>query len=117
MLELAGPGWYIAGADSALKDVLGRIGVPKAREYRTHDIQRGHARDLQLSGVFQHICWYAVRTYYFIFTGAPLWEILAAGEWRSPAFLDYLDLHQLEQDAVVQVSLCLAWGYLCLCTE
>ena len=26
-------------------------------------------------------------------TGAPLWTILRAGEWRSPAFLTYLDLH------------------------
>ena len=35
-------------------------------------------------------------------TGAPLWQILAAGEWRSPAFLEYLDKHKLEVDAVVQ---------------
>ena len=34
--------------------------------------------------------------------GAPLWEILAAGEWKSPAFLLYLDMHQLERDLVVQ---------------
>ena len=34
--------------------------------------------------------------------GAPLYEILAAGEWRSPAFLDYLDLHSLERDMVIQ---------------
>ena len=39
-----------AGANSALKDMLGKIGIPKAKEYRTHDIRRGHARDLQLSG-------------------------------------------------------------------
>ena len=34
--------------------------------------------------------------------GASLYEILKAGEWRSPAFLDYLDLHSLERDAVIQ---------------
>ena len=34
--------------------------------------------------------------------GAPLWQILAAGEWRSPAFLLYLDMHKLESDLVVQ---------------
>ena len=34
--------------------------------------------------------------------GAPLYEILQAGEWRSPAFLKYLQLHTLERDAVVQ---------------
>ena len=43
-------GFTAAGANSALKDMLGKIGIPKAKEYRTHDIRRGHARDLQLSG-------------------------------------------------------------------
>ena len=28
------------------------------------------------------------------FAGASLYEILAAGEWRSPAFLTYLDMHR-----------------------
>ena len=35
-------------------------------------------------------------------SGAPLWKILAVGEWRSPAFLDYLDLHRLETELVLQ---------------
>ena len=40
----------------------------------------------------------------FVFlAGAPLWKILAAGEWRSPAFLEYMDIHRLENDVVVQV--------------
>ena len=43
-------GFTAAGANSALKEMLGKIGIPKAKEYRTHDIRRGHARDLQLSG-------------------------------------------------------------------
>ena len=34
--------------------------------------------------------------------GAPLWKILEAGEWRSPAFLKYLDLHSLDRDLVIQ---------------
>ena len=34
--------------------------------------------------------------------GAPLYEILSAGEWRSPAFMSYMDLHQLERDVVIQ---------------
>ena len=37
-----------------------------------------------------------------LFPGCALWEILAAGEWSSPAFLAYLDLHQLESDLVLQ---------------
>ena len=36
------------------------------------------------------------------FSGAPLWQILAAGEWRSPAFMEHLDKYQLEPDVVVQ---------------
>ena len=38
-------------------------------------------------------------------TGAPLWEILEAGQWASPAFLKYLDLHKLEADLVIQAHL------------
>ena len=34
--------------------------------------------------------------------GAPLGEILEAGEWSSPAFLKYLDLHRLDAELVVQ---------------
>ena len=37
-----------------------------------------------------------------LIVGAPLYEILAAGEWRSPAFLQYLDLLKLETAAVIQ---------------
>ena len=38
-------------------------------------------------------------------SGAPLWEILGAGEWRSPAFLQYLNLHKLEESLVMQAHL------------
>jgi len=34
--------------------------------------------------------------------GAPLWKILEAGEWRSPAFLKYLDMHTLDRDLMIQ---------------
>ena len=27
--------------------------------------------------------------------GSPLWQILAAGEWKSAAFLKYLDEHEI----------------------
>ena len=50
---------------------------------RTHDWRRGHARDLQRGG-------------------ARLWEILQAGDWKSPAFLSYLDAHQLEAGCVAE---------------
>ena len=38
-------------------------------------------------------------------SGAPLATILKAGEWRSPAFLSYVDMEQLERDAVIQAHL------------
>ena len=34
-------------------------------------------------------------------TGASLAVILQAGEWRSPAFLTYLDINRLEGDVVI----------------
>jgi len=72
-----------AAALKTLRVALGSLGVEQAELYRCHDFRRGHALDLQASG-------------------APLAEILAAGEWRSPAFLSYLDLQKLETDLVVQ---------------
>ena len=72
-----------AKALQVLRNILVDLEVHRAAEYRLHDLRRGHALDLQQSG-------------------APLYEILAAGEWRSPAFLEYLDKNQLETDMVVQ---------------
>ena len=50
-----------------LRGRLKTLEVAGAASFRTHDFRRGHARDLQRQG-------------------ADLFEILAAGEWRSPAF-------------------------------
>ena len=72
-----------AVALSKLRVMLEAIGVEKFESYRSHDIRRGHALDLQCAG-------------------APLWQILEAGEWSSPAFLKYLDLHKLDTELVVQ---------------
>ena len=66
-----------------LRLMLAAIGVEKSECYRSHDIRRGHALDLQCAG-------------------APLWKILEAGEWSSPAFMKYLDMHQLDRELVVQ---------------
>ena len=66
-----------------LRVMLAAIGVEKSECYRSHDMRRGHALDLQCAG-------------------APLWQILEAGEWSSPAFLRYLDLHRLDTELVVQ---------------
>ena len=40
-----------------------------------------------------------------VWPGTPLSVILAAGEWKSPAFLAYIDLHQLETDVVISAHM------------
>ena len=73
-----------ASALANLRSWLQRLEVPDAEKYRLHDFRRGHCRDLQASG-------------------ASLAKILEAGEWKSPAFLSYLDKAELENEAVAQV--------------
>ena len=73
----------VGAANLSLRLMLNEIGTENACMYRTHDLRRGHAEDLRLAG-------------------APLWKILAAGEWRSPAFMEYLDVHRMETDLVMQ---------------
>ena len=70
------PDFSTTGVLKLLRSILEGLGVEKPGAYRTHDLRRGHALDLQLSG-------------------ASLYDILKAGEWRSPAFLQYLDIEQL----------------------
>ena len=72
-----------------LEHLRARLKVLKIEDwwqYRSHDFRRGHARDLQARG-------------------AHLYEIFAAGEWRSPAFLKYMDLMELEKDIVVEAHI------------
>lgn len=75
-----------AKALSELRAMLAIIGISNAARYRTHDIRRGHARDMQANG----------RT---------LAEILLAGGWRSAAFLRYLDELALHDAAVLEAEL------------
>ena len=71
---------------SELKMLFALLEVPNYEQYRCHDLRRGHARDLQLKG-------------------AGLAEILDAGQWSSPAFLKYLDVHALEASAVLEAHM------------
>lgn len=82
-----------------LRCMLAAVGVENSECYRSHDIRRGHALDLQCAGVnYRNL----IGLNYVWIIGAPLWEILEAGEWSSPAFLKYLDLHRLDTELVVQ---------------
>ena len=75
-----------AKALSTLRHILSAIGLADALDFRTHDLRRGHALDLQLAG-------------------APLHEILTAGDWASPAFMAYMNKYRLERDLVQQAHL------------
>ncbi len=44
------PGISAGGAASRLKTMLQAIGVARSHLYRTHDLRRGHAKDLQAAG-------------------------------------------------------------------
>ena len=105
MLKSAGQplfaGITAATALVALREMLEGLGVSDAASFRTHDFRRGHALDLQLSGAISSGLVQVVVASACC-SGAPLWQILAAGEWRSPAFMEYLDKYQLETDVVVQ---------------
>jgi len=90
------PGITAASALTVLREMLEVLGVQEARSYRTHDLRRGHAKDLQVSGGLSpspFACCNA-RSGLVPCAGAPLYEILAAGEWKSPAFLAYIDMHR-----------------------
>ena len=75
-----------AKALAGLRELLGILKMKDAKSFRTQDLRRGHAKDMQLNG-------------------ATLYEILSAGEWRSPAFLAYLDLMELEMGAVMEAHI------------
>ena len=66
-----------ASALNKLREMLTRLGVAEACCYRTHDLRRGHAKDLQLSGDFdiELKCFHVL-----VLRGAPLREILMMGE-------------------------------------
>ena len=70
-------------AREELKQRLHALGVPSAADYWLHDFRRGHTQDL-------------------LDKGSNLAEILRAGQWRTPAFLCYLNLQNLEKSAVVE---------------
>ena len=87
------------GANAArckLREMLSSLRVRDAQLYWTHDLRRGHAKDLQLSGT-RPSCRMSLSALLLSRAGAPLFEILQAGQWRRPTFLSYLDLHLLDR--------------------
>jgi hypothetical protein len=72
---------HISGAYALaeLRRRLTLLGIPDAEKYVLQDFRKGHADDIRARG-------------------GTLREILEAGEWRSPAFLRYLDVNKMEAD-------------------
>ena len=68
-----------------LREMLSHIGIEDAGMYRTHDLRRGHSRDIQSSG-------------------ATLREFQAAGQW-APAWSKYADMEVIEDEAVAEARL------------
>ena len=66
--------------------MLRRSNIPNASLYRTHDLRRGHCQDM-------------------VDNGSTVAEILRAGQWRSAAFLKYVDLDELERGAVMEAHM------------
>ena len=66
--------------------ILSLFCVENVGSYRTRDLRRGQARDMQARG-------------------ATAREILEMGGWRSGAFMEYLDRDCLVDDAVLEAHL------------
>ena len=66
---------------NVLRAHLSALGEPNAQEYSTKAFRRGTAREMVASQ-------------------SSLAEVLAAGQWRSAAFLLYIDKMDVEEDAV-----------------
>jgi hypothetical protein len=83
-----------------LRVILKAMRVEGADKYRTHDLRRGHARDLQRNGLrlLHMMC---TRVCYVV--GETMAKILEFGQWKPPAFLSYLDCELLEREAVLEV--------------
>lgn len=67
-------------ARRTLRHMLEVLGRPDHWKYGTHCLRRGHACDLQENG-------------------GTLRQILEAGDWRSPAYLQYLNMTVLERES------------------
>ena len=75
-----------ATATRVLRGALATLGVADASLYRPHDFRRGHAQDM-------------------LKAKSTVKDILLAGRWRSPKFLEYLDLGVLEEMAVMETHM------------
>ena len=93
-------------ANAMLRAKLAEIDIADAGAYNTHDIRRGHA---EVRAIVLLVVRFALPLSCFLQDmrrdGHPLHDILKAGQWRSCAFLDYLDKAGLEEDVVFHTAI------------
>ena len=85
--------------------ILQKLGVPNANEYGTHDFRRGHAEAGTSCPCLHCILDTILPVQDMRRSGCPLAKILAAGQWKSSAFLRYLDAENLETDSAYEVAI------------
>ena len=80
--------------------------MPDYQKYGTHDFRRGHA-EARCSYCFHLLCTcYGLGlTQDMRRCGADLAVILSAGQWKSAAFLNYLNLVDLEADTALAAAI------------
>ena len=81
--------WAHISAENArarIRSRLTELQVPQASRYGTHDFRRGHAKDMAESG-------------------STLAQILRAGQWRSAAFMRYMEEASLSRQAAVDIAI------------
>ena len=76
---------YIGASKALLRELSAELHIPNAAVFWTDDFRRSHAQDLRRGG-------------------PRLYEILAAGDWKSVSFLAYLDRVGLERDQVIEAQ-------------
>ena len=70
-----------------LRHRMRKLGMPMSEAYETKDFRRGHARDLIEK------------------PGGTLKEVMAMGQWKSSALIDYLDINEIEAGAVIEAHI------------
>ena len=85
-------------ARERLRRILARLRIPNAAQYRTQDFRRGHA-EAGLHGLLARGRLPLTACQDLRRAGSALAEILKAGQWKSAAFLRYIDELGLEKAA------------------
>ena len=94
------PGLTPGRALRSLRRILTMLSVSEAQLYRTHDLRRGHAQ-ARAPRPLARCDRAGVQD--MLEGGSRLGAILKAGQWRSPAFLQYINSQDLESGAVLEV--------------